>query len=308
LFSRPISANMIGGAVEQESKNFLNMIVNELAFYYVHSIPSDQAGSIMLTYSPDPTVPTVDVGQDEILHAASNTQAEWTSVYADAALIFSPPKVEKNYYISQSNQDARSIYQGLFEVLVTEPILADKVCGDIFVHLDVTFTNERLAFEVEDVRTGSIVLEWMRPDAYVSDGGGLTFSFGGDVGWPPMVPIYNAIFNDPPDSANYDVVLTCRGYKEAGDMNGVLTWKTADDSVDRQFERGQTYFGEFENNGVNGAVNWGDNSISLFLTANSDAASPFQSTDWQLLDTTAFTGTQGAIVFDVYLAPKPSDQ
>jgi hypothetical protein len=304
IIFRPLSASALGGPLFQESKNFQYMTIDAIKFTYIHSCGGDTPGSFYMQYVADPTRPAYDVGENEVDHAATLGDMEWTSVNSDAVLVVKPQKTQVVYAQNevQGNgnangvpalSDARAQYQGQFALAVAENMAAGQLFGSVLVDYAVTFSGPMLSYEVEDLSDNYLNVQYNLGAGSNYSATAMNVKFY-DGGLPPAAsPFPNGQWaNYNPDSLDYMVQLRFMGYVDA-DTVAPLQWRLSDEPEPRDFEYGQVFFGKLWCQDEVTSWTDGDTFLSLYDTIGGPSI---------FMCDSAIART-GALVFEVHLIP-----
>lgn len=151
----PISPVAFGERLSLLAETFEQVKCNRLRVQYVPSVPSTTIGALALYARMDTSAPMVDLGIDELRHAATHPSFSQFQVWDEGAIDITPKEGLKEYFTS-GNGDARMEIMGVITCLAASGLdpaaiasAGSATYGTLFLQYDFDFSSEELSY-VED--------------------------------------------------------------------------------------------------------------------------------------------------------------
>jgi hypothetical protein len=146
----PISPAFLGGRLQLASGEFEQHKVKKLCIKYEPVVPATTEGAIAIYFRNDVGNPTVDVGSNELGHAATHESFIQTTVWNSASLDIAPSNAI-NKYFDYDAAEARMEVQGLVQVMAASELSFDPTgvssegtYGHLYLDYDVDFFTPSL--------------------------------------------------------------------------------------------------------------------------------------------------------------------
>lgn len=140
-----ISPTALGGRLALLAKTFEQHKAIKCVISYCPVVPTDTTGALMMYARNDLTAPCVDVGPDELRHAATHPDWMQTSVWKEASMEIKPSNINLRYF--DSEEDPADSIQSLLQVECADDVAAHTDFGNLFLHYDFEFYSESLDYD-----------------------------------------------------------------------------------------------------------------------------------------------------------------
>jgi hypothetical protein len=152
-----------GGRLQLLSNAFEQNRCRKLRLHYVPSVAATESGSIAMYMRNDIATPTLDVGTDELRHAATHNAFKQGQVWEEFTMEVSPDDALMRY-VDQLTGDTRFSTQGILQVLAASDLVGPesgtyRSLGNLYLDYDYEFYDEELDYDSMDVPNGTVDLE-----------------------------------------------------------------------------------------------------------------------------------------------------
>lgn len=253
-----VNPTALGSILAKLAALFEQSKVNHMRVLYKPVVPTTTAGALAMYFRNDVSSPSIQVGIDELQHAATHTAFADFTVWSPSSIEIKPSDVALKYWDEMTGDFANDV-QGLITIIASSDLAANTVYGHLYLEYDVEFFSPELDYEVDEIGIFNIELDWV--DAETTADNPIRFVFdavsAARVGW---------VESDPPTSSEYLL------YGVLVNWTGVPPYFCSHSETSAEsFNPGQLMF--FRLVGISG--NWEDGSMQLipFLDVNSASGS-----------------------------------
>jgi len=307
LLVQPILPAALGGPMALLSQEFEQHRVHKMRFIYKPSVPATSAGAICMYFRNDITTPLLDVGVDELKHAATHPSFSQSQVWEELVINVSPDDAI-NKFFSETTGDFQLSMQGVFQVLSAADLssLAGVSLGNIYMEYDVEFFGEELDYNEGVTYSGQIRLIGTNVSFSESIPASFPFSTAVGVGAPPIK--WNFLAGTVPPNSDYILVLVLKTITNTISIPPQFILAT--EANGRDFAPGMAFYLVITNEGV-GFVDFSSGGCLGALASNPVAANEvLDNFDLDVASGTAdiaLLGTEsgytGYLDFDYYAIP-----
>jgi hypothetical protein len=252
----PISPDFIGGRLGRMAQEFEQHRAHHLRVLYEPVVPTTTSGAVVLYFNNDVGVPVLEVGENELAHAATHKAFIQTPVWQAASLDIDPGDA-LNRYFDEESSDFRFEVQGTVTVEAASLITLDVAeadgpskLGNVYLEYDFEFFAEVLDYSVP-----MRVFSSMTVLSNVTVGNRTT---GQPIFWlvgaatAAGYPTINSI-GVYPSGVTSDIELTDYLFvgrivnlsSAAGGWRLEMPFQTGDDNTERSFTEGECFFLRF---------------------------------------------------------------
>ncbi len=270
----PITPDALGGRLQLLSQDYAHHRFKKLRFYYVPAIGTQTDGTLLMYYSPDPSLSTFPTGSDEVAHAFATSAGVSDRTWMPLAYTVEPSDAYKQYVDAGAGNNAQGIVVLEAAVGLDFSNYTSTTLGTLYVDYECEFSQPNLSYQVPS-----------RPSAYVEfnttavTGSLNATAFVGKVGTSGLPVISTNYFgcdisSFPPGVAAaselQDWVLTLTmgpPFETATPANPSLDWAVRDPQLDllKNLTGGETFFLRF------GPLSASTDMIVLVFTSYADA-------------------------------------
>jgi hypothetical protein len=295
-----VMPDAFGGRLLLLSEEFEQHKVNKLVVVYAPVVPATTDGAILMYFRNDVATPTLDTGNDELVHASTHPSFEQCQVWEECHMAIDPSDCMKKYFDEETG-DMRLEAQGLITVEAASGI-AVGTYGNLYLYYDIDFFGEELDYEVPDMPTGFLNLS-------VTVGAGSANALNPMifVGAAGVAPAGAEYFNFTGTSGVLDTDFVLYGPVTI-DNASLLTFCTKEDNALRTFSNGQGFYARVWST-VPGQYDLANSTVKLALFTSLAAAteeySPSYGVETVNNGQVCFTGTDAvATTLDLRIAFK----
>lgn len=165
----PISPSSFGERLGLLSKMFEQTKCHRMRVVYIPSVAATVGGSLAMYMRQDMAAPMLDLGVDELRHAATHPAFTQFQVWEQADIEVNPKDILKEYFTSP-NGDSRLSVQGVVTLLSASPLsLPDGAVdyatyGSLYLYYDFEFFSEELSYEEDSSLQGELWLNFNNAD------------------------------------------------------------------------------------------------------------------------------------------------
>lgn len=256
-----VNPTALGVQLAKMAQLFEQSKVHHMKVIYKPVVSATTDGAIAMYFRNDVSNPMLEVGLDELQHAASHSSFQDSTVWTPMSIDISPSDVMLKYWDEMSGDYASDI-QGIVTVLASSNLSADTVYGHLYIEFDVEFFSPEVDYEVSEIGVHNIVVEF---NAFPEPAAGepvvvpwrAAAPGAGQCGWRWLT-------TSPENSE-------CSPYGPIVHVNEstAVPWCTLQDLNQKIFAAGQNFFCRFV--GVPGASTW--LGVDLLLFADLDSSS-----------------------------------
>jgi hypothetical protein len=139
-----LTPSALGGRLALLAETFEQHKAHKCDVVYVPSVPATTAGALAMYARADVTTPMVDVGQDELRHAATHDDFESGPVWQGQVLRIKPENATSRYF-DQAEGAPQLAIQSVVQVLSASPLPYGNY-GTLYLHYDFEFFSEELDY------------------------------------------------------------------------------------------------------------------------------------------------------------------
>jgi hypothetical protein len=146
----PLSPAFLGGRLQLAAGEFEQHQVRRLSVYYEPVVPATTEGALAIYFRNDIGNTTVDIGSNELGHAATHEAFVQTTVWNSASIDIDPSNALIKYFDYDSSE-ARMEVQGLVQVMAASDLVFDPTgatgegtYGHLYLNYDVDFFTPSL--------------------------------------------------------------------------------------------------------------------------------------------------------------------
>lgn len=149
----------LGGRLALLAEQFEEHKLNWAKIVYEPSVAATTAGAIAMYFRNDVATPTLDIGQDELMHASTHPSFVQTQVWEPTTMSIKPEDAQTKYF-DPSSGDYRQEVQGIVQLLAASD-LAIGTYGSLYIEYSVSFFGEELDYSVfetpSEVNTATLI-------------------------------------------------------------------------------------------------------------------------------------------------------
>ena len=270
----PVAPEALGGRLAVFADQFEQHKLIKARVIYEPVVPTTSVGAIVMYFRNDVGTTDIDLGRDELVHAATHPSFIQTSVWDAASIEVSPSDANLKFFNDESG-DFRSQAQGEIIIETGDPIAANQTYGNLYFEYDFEFYSPELTYDVVD--TPETLLHINQATGGSESGGDpfIVVSPSGGAALPnfAMGPVGSPVAVTPADM-DYIYVLIV---DEVVDGQEFPAFTTPGSSATFEFTAGMAFYARITRDDSGGTV---DYALALFSSlADASNGGSYKSAD-----------------------------
>lgn len=245
----PIAPRYLAGRLSLLASQFEEHKVHSMHVHYVPGVPSTAYGSIAFYFRNDIAVPTIEIGQNELRHAATHRPFVQTPVWKEAHIEIDPEDAV-NRYFDEESQEARLEVQGLIQVLCGDSLtctVAHPRLGNLYIEYDIEFFGEALDYDTDSREMTLVTVSGTSAVGLANDGMSVVFTDGAPSADKPSFSVVDlptgvSSVDELEGWVFYGTVLGVTGLFSNTPTPSAITWATAESDDEHRFQVGQAFW------------------------------------------------------------------
>lgn len=164
----PVAPDSLGGRLAVFSDQFEQHRLVKCRIIYEPVVPTTTTGALVMYYRNDVGTTDIDLGRDELVHAATHPSFVQTSVWDAASIDIRPSDANLRYFNDESG-DFRQQTQGLIVVEAGDPLTPPVTYGNLYIEYDFEFFAPELTYDIVD--TPEMKFHINKPTSGAHEGG-----------------------------------------------------------------------------------------------------------------------------------------
>jgi len=145
----PITPDALGGRLAVFSDQFEQHRLVKARVVFVPSVPTTTAGALVIYFRNDVGTSDIDIGRDELVHAATHPSFAQASVWEELSVDIQPSDANLRYFNDESG-DFRSQTQGMLIIEAADSLAVSTTFGNLYFEYDFEFYAPELTYDVVD--------------------------------------------------------------------------------------------------------------------------------------------------------------